>query len=147
MASVTMKAMTTYRACVARCGGSNGSSPRELPISRFPLPIRDARDELHFDDAAVLQQAGRSDGRPRRVGWLHELADHRFESSELFVARTSEVRPLPDVEAVDHGHVLEVRAGGFEDGAQARKRATCLHLERGDVVALTGTRYTMTPDT
>src|SRR5262245_33689800 len=118
-------------------GSWRGNMPKPPPPACQPSPsVTDAGDQLDLDDAAIRHEARGPDRGPGRVGWFHEFADDLLERVELLVARAFEVRSLPDVEAVDHGHVLEVGARGFEDLAQALERAFGLQLEGRDVFAL-----------
>src|SRR5688572_3286417 len=96
----------------------------------------DPRDELHFDDAAVPEQAGGADGRPCRIGRLQIVAGDLLEQVEMLSLRTFEVRPLPDVKAVDHHDIVERRARRLKQLLQALERAIHLQLERRRVASL-----------
>src|SRR5688572_17125495 len=68
------------------------------------------RDQLHFDDAAGPEHARRADGGPRRIRRLDIIPGDLLEQVEMLGLRALEVRPLPDVKAVDHHDVVERRA-------------------------------------
>jgi len=68
----------------------------------------------------------------------HELFLHLLECLELFIPGPGEVGSVPNVEAVDHHHVVEARARSGELLLDPPECSSDLILERFDVRALIG---------